>query len=122
MGAVYDAQQIRLNKRVAIKVMSRELASNTEALNRFHREAMITSGLGHPHIVQVCDFATTPMGQPLLAMEFLDGEDLDHRIVRVGHCRPSRPLASSSRSHPRYRPPTPSRSCAATSSRPTSSS
>src|SRR5512141_3088584 len=88
MGAVYDALQIRLNKRVAIKVMSRELASNTEALNRFHREAMITSGLGHPHIVQVFDFATTPNGQPLLAMECLDGEDLDHRIARVGHLSP----------------------------------
>jgi len=84
MGAVYDALQIRLNKRVAIKVMARELATNSEALNRFHREAMITSGLGHPHIVQVFDFSTTPSGQPFLAMEFLDGEDLDRRIARVG--------------------------------------
>jgi eukaryotic-like serine/threonine-protein kinase len=88
MGAVYDAMQIRLNKRVAIKVMARDLASNTEALNRFHREAMITSGLGHPHIVQVFDFSTTPHGQPFLAMEFLDGEDLDRRIARVGHLTP----------------------------------
>src|SRR5512136_2272594 len=88
MGAVYDAVQIRLNKRVAIKVMARELASNTEALNRFHREAMITSGLGHPHIVQVFDFSTTPHGQPFLAMEFLAGEDLDRRIARVGHLSP----------------------------------
>jgi serine/threonine-protein kinase len=88
MGAVYDAIQIRLNKRVAIKVMARELASNPEALNRFHREAMITSGLGHPHIVQVFDFATMPTGQPFLAMEFLDGEDLDRRLARVGRFSP----------------------------------
>ena len=88
MGAVYDALQVRLNKRVAIKVMARELATNTEALNRFHREAMITSGLGHPHIVQVFDFSTTPMGQPFLAMEFLEGEDLDRRIARVGRLSP----------------------------------
>jgi serine/threonine protein kinase len=88
MGAVYDALQIRLNKRVAIKVMARELARNAEALNRFHREAMITSGLGHPHIVQVFDFATTPTGQPFLAMEFLDGEDLDNRLSRVGRLSP----------------------------------
>jgi eukaryotic-like serine/threonine-protein kinase len=88
MGAVYDALQIRLNKRVAIKVMARELASNAEALNRFHREAMITSGLGHPHIVQVFDFATTPTGQPFLAMEYLDGEDLDRRLGRVGRLSP----------------------------------
>jgi serine/threonine-protein kinase len=89
MGAVYDALQVRLNKRVAIKVMARELATNAEALNRFHREAMITSGLGHPHIVQVFDFSTTPLGQPFLAMEFLEGEDLDHRIARVGHLSPA---------------------------------
>ena len=88
MGAVYDALQVRLNKRVAIKVMARELATNPEALNRFHREAMITSGLGHPHIVQVFDFATTPTGQPFLAMEFLDGEDLDRRISRMGRLSP----------------------------------
>jgi len=89
MGAVYDALQVRLNKRVAIKVMARELATNAEALNRFHREAMITSGLGHPHIVQVFDFSTTPLGQPFLAMEFLEGEDLDHRIARVGRLSPA---------------------------------
>jgi serine/threonine protein kinase len=88
MGAVYDAMQIRLNKRVAIKVMSRDLTSNAEALNRFHREAMITSGLGHPHIVQVFDFSTTPAGQPFLAMEFLAGEDLDRRLSRVGRLTP----------------------------------
>jgi serine/threonine-protein kinase len=69
--------------------MARELATNAEALNRFHREAMITSGLGHPHIVQVFDFSTTPLGQPFLAMEFLEGEDLDHRISRVGRLSPA---------------------------------
>jgi serine/threonine-protein kinase len=88
MGAVYDAMQIRLHKRVAIKVMSRDLTSNAEALNRFHREAMITSGLGHPHIVQVFDFSTMPTGQPFLAMEFLSGEDLDRRLSRVGRLDP----------------------------------
>ena len=48
MGAVYEAVQLRLNKRVAIKLMSRDLAANREALARFHREAEITSHLGHP--------------------------------------------------------------------------
>ena len=43
MGAVYEAIQLRLNKRVAVKLMARELASNQEALARFHREAEITS-------------------------------------------------------------------------------
>jgi serine/threonine-protein kinase len=84
MGAVYEGTQLRLNRRVAIKVMSRELTSNQEALGRFRREAELTSQLGHPNIVQVLDFATAPTGEPYLAMEFLEGEDLDQRLRRVG--------------------------------------
>ena len=84
MGAVYEATHLRLARRVAVKVMARELASNPEALARFHREAQVTSGLGHPHIVQVFDFSATPTGEPFLVMEFLQGEDLDHRIRRAG--------------------------------------
>ncbi len=83
MGAVYEALQLRLNKRVAIKVMSRELASNSEALARFRREAEVTSRLGHPHLVNVMDFGATDSGEPYLVMEYLDGEDLDHRIRRL---------------------------------------
>jgi serine/threonine-protein kinase len=84
MGWVYEARQLRLNKRVAVKLMARELASNQEALARFHREAEVTSHLGHPHLVNVMDFGTTEAGEPYLVMEYLDGEDLDHRIHRVG--------------------------------------
>jgi len=84
MGAVYEAVHLRLNKRVAVKLMSRELAANGEALARFHREAEITSRLGHPHLVSVIDFGAAESGEPYLVMEYLDGEDLDHRIRRDG--------------------------------------
>jgi serine/threonine-protein kinase len=84
MGAVYEAVQLRLNKRVAVKLMARELAANREALARFHREAEITTHLGHPHLVSVSDFGTSQSGEPYLVMEYLDGEDLDHRLRRVG--------------------------------------
>ncbi len=84
MGTVYEGKQLRLNRRVAVKLLARELASNEEALARFHREAEVTSQLGHPHIVQVFDFGTAPSGEPYLVMEFLEGEDLDQRIRRVG--------------------------------------
>jgi serine/threonine-protein kinase len=84
MGAVYEAVQLRLNKRVAVKLMARELAANHEALARFHREAEITSHLGHPHLVTVIDFGTAESGEPYLVMEHLDGEDLDHRLRREG--------------------------------------
>ena len=84
MGAVYRATQLRLDKPVAVKVMARELAANQEALERFRREARVTSGLGHPNIVQVFDFSATPTGEPFFVLEFLEGEDLDHRLRRVG--------------------------------------
>jgi len=84
MGAVYEAVQLRLNKRVAVKLMARDLAANREALARFHREAEITSHLGHPHLVNVVDFGQAESGEPYLVMEYLEGEDLDHRLRRVG--------------------------------------
>jgi serine/threonine protein kinase len=80
MSAVYEAVQLRLHQRVAVKVMARELARNQEALARFQREADITSRLRHPHLVTVMDFGTAPTGQPYLVMEYLDGIDLEHRI------------------------------------------
>jgi len=84
MGAVYEGIQLRLNKRVAVKVMARALAANDEALVRFHREAEVTSHLGHPHLVTVIDFGTSEAGEPYLVMEYLNGEDLDHRLRREG--------------------------------------
>jgi len=84
MGAVYEGVHLRLNRRVAVKLMARELATNTEALARFRREAEVTSQLGHPHIVQVFDFGEAPTGEPYLVMEFLEGEDLEGRLRRAG--------------------------------------
>ena len=84
MGAVYEGVQTRLKKRVAIKVMDRNLAANTEALARFRREIDVTAKLAHPNIVQISDFGTVPTGEPYLVMEFLEGEDLERRLARVG--------------------------------------
>ena len=84
MGAVYEAIQLRLNKRVAIKLMARQLTANQDALARFRREAEITSRLGHPHLVNVVDFGASEAGEPYLVMEYLDGEDLDQRLGRRG--------------------------------------
>jgi serine/threonine-protein kinase len=83
MGGIFEARQLRLDKRVAVKILARELAANGEALLRFHREAEITSQLGHPHIITVFDFGTTDGGQPFLVMEYLEGEDLANRLHRV---------------------------------------
>jgi serine/threonine protein kinase len=63
MGVVYEAMHLRLQKRVAVKVMARELAASADILSRFHREAMVTSALGHPHIVRVQRWPTTDVRQ-----------------------------------------------------------
>ena len=89
MGTVYEGTQLRLDKRVAVKLLARDLSANQEALARFRREAEVTSQLGHPHIVQVFDFGTAPSGEPYLVMEYLEGEDLEGRLRRVGRLAPA---------------------------------
>ena len=93
MGGIYEARQLRLDKRVAIKVLARELAANGEALLAFHREAEITSSLGHPHIITVFDFGSTDGGQPFLVMEYLEGEDLANRLHRASQAADAAAIA-----------------------------
>jgi serine/threonine-protein kinase len=83
MGTVYEATQLRLNRRVAIKIMVPELTENPEAMARFRREVKVTSQLAHPNVVQLLDYGTTTSGQPYLVTEFLEGEDLEQRLTRV---------------------------------------
>jgi eukaryotic-like serine/threonine-protein kinase len=91
MGTVFEAVQLRLQKRVALKVMVPDLAENAEALARFRREVEVTSQLAHPHVIQLLDYGTAPSGQPYLVMEYLQGEDLEVRLQRVGRL----PLAAA---------------------------
>ena len=88
MGSIYEAAQVRTRKRVAIKMMSKELAAHPEALARFRREVKVTTELAHPHIIEVLDFGASPTGEPYLVMEYLDGEDLEQRLERVGRLQP----------------------------------
>jgi eukaryotic-like serine/threonine-protein kinase len=84
MGTVYEGHHTGAGKRVAVKVMHRELLAYPELAARFRREAKVTSELDHPHVVSVFGFGVTPAGQPYLVMELLDGEDLQTRLERVG--------------------------------------
>ncbi|HEX3904828.1 MAG TPA: serine/threonine-protein kinase [Polyangia bacterium] len=88
MGAVYEGHHTGAGKRVAVKIMHRELLAYPELAARFRREAKVTSELAHPHIVNVFGFGATPAGQPYIVMEFLDGEDLQTRLERVGALPP----------------------------------
>ena len=83
MGAVYEAEHTRLPRHFAIKMLYPHVAINKAAVDRFEREALITSELGHPHIVDVIDLNRTPDGALYIVMELLEGEDLDQRLRDV---------------------------------------
>lgn len=81
MGVVYRAVQEAVSREVAIKVLPKELASNRQAVKRFHHEAKAASRLNHPHIITVYDFGIAAGGQPFIAMELLDGTTMDKYLL-----------------------------------------
>jgi serine/threonine protein kinase len=82
MGAVFEAVQLSLNRKVAVKVLLAPLAMNREAIERFRREAMTASNIGHPGITQVIDLGYLQEGPPFIVMELLEGEDMRSRLQR----------------------------------------
>jgi serine/threonine protein kinase len=84
MGAVYEALNTTINKRVAMKCIDTSLADNPEATARFQREAMAASAVESPHIVQIFDAGVTAEGTPYIVMELLRGRDLGKCIAALG--------------------------------------
>jgi serine/threonine-protein kinase len=83
MGSVWIAEDRRLGRRVAVKILGSLWAKSSDARRRFEREAMAVAKLQSPHIVQVFDYGIYGK-RPYIVMELISGEDLQTRLAREG--------------------------------------
>jgi serine/threonine-protein kinase len=83
MGEVYRADDLKLGQSVALKFLPAEVMHDAERLARFHGEVRIARQVSHPNVCRVYDIGEAG-GQPLLTMEYIDGEDLASLLKRIG--------------------------------------
>ena len=80
MGEVWLATEVRLGRRVALKVLPSDLTQDPLRVQRFEQEARAASALSHPNVCTIHALGQTSDGQHYIAMEYVDGETLRHRL------------------------------------------
>jgi serine/threonine-protein kinase len=88
MGSVFEGENERIRRRVAIKVLNAKAAASKDAVERFEREAQAAGLVGSDHILEVLDLGALPSGEHFMVMEYLDGETLGARIKHMGAMTP----------------------------------
>ncbi|HEV7905966.1 MAG TPA: protein kinase, partial [Pyrinomonadaceae bacterium] len=89
MGAVYEATDLRLHRKVAVKILTGSMFGNSEALRRFEREAQASARLHHPNIVTIHDYGLLSTEGAYLVMELVAGETLGAAIKRARQLAPA---------------------------------
>lgn len=84
MGAVYRARHKQLGTRIAVKVLHERFRNDLQFCARFHAEALVISQLDHPNVVRINDYGQEPDGLLYLAMDFLEGLELQELLQREG--------------------------------------
>lgn len=81
MGKVYEAEHILMRKRVAVKILHRQLTQVPEVVKRFEREALAAAHIDHPNVAAATDFGKLPDGSVYLVLEFVEGRSLRDEIA-----------------------------------------
>jgi serine/threonine-protein kinase len=84
MSLVLEADHLHLGRKIAIKLLPSHFMAEDDVILRFQREARTTASIKHSHIVEVMDMGKTEDGNPFIAMEYLDGQELDRLLENEG--------------------------------------
>jgi serine/threonine protein kinase len=93
MGELYEAVQLSLDRRVALKVIAARLSADAGFRGRFRREARSAAGIDHPNVLPVYETGETPDGRLFLAMRLVDGYDLETYLRERGRLEPAETMA-----------------------------